>query len=907
MHHQSDDRERRPDSVADAARAPEQFALADLVDAPTLKSMFEDFYAVTNIPISLIDTDGVLIAGAGWQEACTRFHRVHPETCAHCLASDTVLTASIAPGEVKLYRCENGMWDAATPVMVGDDRVGNLFTGQFFFDDEAPDVAFFREQARRYGFDERDYLAAIEAAPRLPRIAVDTGLRFLTKLSNMISQLSFSNARRELAEARLQRALDVQEAHTKEVTAEWGVLRAIMENTRTHLAYLDPEFNFVMVNSTYARGSGHAEEELLGRNHFDLFPGDENRAIFERARATGESVEFHARPYEFPDQPWRGATYWDWSLTPVNGRDGQLQGFALSLTDVTSAVRQRVFSDAINRLNDVIHSNFDSEWILARSVPELAKATRCEFVGVALSLAEDRWRLEEGSGVRREALGQTFGTDDLGGLAEAIASERPLVTTEIRGLLADIELHTLLAVPLIIPDQHLGLLLYGHTSGPGEFDEQVVDFAGKAAASLSLALANSRLFHEVRHTGLVSATLAKVNEILLSAITLHDVLARLVGEVSEVAGADTSLVLRVHGSQFAIAHVRNMAEEWVGQVRDADFFPAFALAAESGTPVLIEDNWNDPRTNKEFVVPAGLRAFQLLPLTTAGSVTHVLALAYDSPRTFGEDDYRSAERMAMAMSVALNNARLYENEHRIADRLQEALLALPDEIPDLEFAYAYHSATEAARVGGDLYDIFEIDVDRVGVTIGDVAGKGLDAAVLTSIAKNTVRAHASEKGKQPARILALANDVVYRATPPDSFVTLFFGILNRRDGTLVYANAGHPPGLIIGDDGSITQLRPTGPLLGAFERAQFEEASATLALGETLLLHTDGLIEARRDSTFYGEARFFESLREAGTLGAGEMVEHILTDALAFSHNRLTDDLAVVALRRADRESESGD
>jgi PAS domain S-box-containing protein len=90
-----------------------------------------------------------------------------------------------------------------------------------------------------------------------------------------------------------------------------------MENTRAHLAYLDPDFNFVQVNTTYAVGCGCRVDELIGRSHFELFPDDENRAIFERVRDTGKSAEFRAKPFMFPDDPGRGVTYWDWTLAPV--------------------------------------------------------------------------------------------------------------------------------------------------------------------------------------------------------------------------------------------------------------------------------------------------------------------------------------------------------------------------------------------------------------------------------------------------------------------------------------------------------------------------------------------------------------------------------------------------------------
>ncbi len=117
--------------------------LADLIDTDSLRSMMENFYKLSGVPMALIDLQGKVLVGVGWQRICTQFHRVHPEICKHCTESDTELTRDVPPGEFRLYKCKNGMWDVATPVMVGGRHVGNLFTGQFFFEDEPVDREFF--------------------------------------------------------------------------------------------------------------------------------------------------------------------------------------------------------------------------------------------------------------------------------------------------------------------------------------------------------------------------------------------------------------------------------------------------------------------------------------------------------------------------------------------------------------------------------------------------------------------------------------------------------------------------------------------------------------------------------------------------------------------------------------------
>ena len=167
----------------------------------------DDFYALAHIPMAVIDRQGKVLVGEGWQDICTRFHRVHPETCAHCIESDTQLTAGVPVGESRLYKCKNGMWDIATPIVVAGEHLGNVFSGQFFFADEALDYALFRAQARRYGFDERSTWTPSRPLPRLTRGAVQTGVQFLVELATMLSQLGYSNLKLARSEREGERLL----------------------------------------------------------------------------------------------------------------------------------------------------------------------------------------------------------------------------------------------------------------------------------------------------------------------------------------------------------------------------------------------------------------------------------------------------------------------------------------------------------------------------------------------------------------------------------------------------------------------------------------------------------------------------------------------------------------------------
>jgi PAS domain S-box-containing protein len=167
--------------------------LADIIDVPAVQSLVDNLYEFVQLPVGILDLKGKVLVGVGWQDICTKFHRAHPDTCRHCAESDLELTKGVPAGEFRLYKCKNGMWDAVTPVMVGGLHMGNLFWGQFFFEDEPLDREFFRAQALKYGFNEEEYLAALERVPRISREALDTGMAFYLKLSDMLSKLSYSN------------------------------------------------------------------------------------------------------------------------------------------------------------------------------------------------------------------------------------------------------------------------------------------------------------------------------------------------------------------------------------------------------------------------------------------------------------------------------------------------------------------------------------------------------------------------------------------------------------------------------------------------------------------------------------------------------------------------------------------
>ena len=235
---------------------PLTLELARIIDVPAVQALMDDFHALTGLPMSLVDMEDHVLVGVGWQDVCTRFHRVHPETAANCKESDLVLTEGVPYGEFRAYKCKNGMWDIVTPVFVSDVRVGNVFAGQFFYEDEELDISFFERQAERYGFDRDDYLEAVRSVPRLSRAKVDTLMRFYVRLAEQIAQVGYYNTvlSRSIAERKKTEAALRENERT---------LRIVADNTYDWEFWTSPDSRFLYCSPSCGRITGHVASEFI--------------------------------------------------------------------------------------------------------------------------------------------------------------------------------------------------------------------------------------------------------------------------------------------------------------------------------------------------------------------------------------------------------------------------------------------------------------------------------------------------------------------------------------------------------------------------------------------------------------------------------------------------------------------
>jgi len=298
-----------------------------LIDFQALQDLMNSFYKVTRIGIGINDIRGNIQVATGWQDVCTRFHRMHPETLKNCLESDIYLSRELGQGEV-LYKCRNGMWDMATPLVIGGRHIANIFLGQFFFEGEVPDYGFFREQAETYGFDAEDYLAAVDRVPRWSRELVRNVMEFYGKLALMISRLSIGNIQ-------LSQAL----ADQKRILEELRRTKLVVENSPVVLFRWRAEEGWPVefVSKNVIRFGYTPEELLSGATPFSsmIHPGDLERVASEVAEHVGSGAESFQQEYRIVTRD--GSIRWVDDRTvierDVEGRVTHYQGTVLDISE----------------------------------------------------------------------------------------------------------------------------------------------------------------------------------------------------------------------------------------------------------------------------------------------------------------------------------------------------------------------------------------------------------------------------------------------------------------------------------------------------------------------------------------------------------------------------------------------
>ncbi len=413
----------------------------------------------------------------------------------------------------------------------------------------------------------------------------------------------------------------------------------------------------------------------------------------------------------------------------------------------------------------------------------------------------------------------------------------------------------------------------------------------KARDELQLLYEDARLHREE-----IERSFANIGSALSSSLNPEEALNLIADLITEMQHVNCSVVVSLDKTGN---HVEIAAQRGTCHRKEQPLEATLTVgkqAIKKGKSIIIDRLADTGLVKCDFNTETCLRSMVCAPMILEGKPLGLVAVFSYKESAFDEGDAKLLEGFASHATVAVANALSYERESRIANVLQNSILTtLPLENERFEIAQVYQPASNEALVGGDFYDVFELDGNKIGLVIGDVSGKGLMAAVHTAMVRYTLRAYA-EEGHSPGTVMQLLNRMVGKHMGGEAFVTVFFGLLDTQTSSLLYANAGHEPPIYVCNSIGLT-LPTTGPALGAGIDLDYEEGTLTLEKGCTLVLYTDGISEARRDGEFLGVEGIAERLLACNEANIRDVARCLHNAAIEFAGGELRDDAAILSVR----------
>ncbi|HJZ60871.1 MAG TPA: GAF domain-containing protein [Miltoncostaeaceae bacterium] len=475
-------------------------------------------------------------------------------------------------------------------------------------------------------------------------------------------------------------------------------------------------------------------------------------------------------------------------------------------------------------------------------------------------------------------------------------------------------------VPIVARGRRTGIIMLVSTRTDRRYGPDDLVFAEELGRRAGLAVDNARLYEQAQRAAAVEqARGRRLDAMAEASLAVHqqralDERVRVVADrARQLVGANlaSAVVFGDAGWHDAIVGCSRSTRSaaWAGHEHAFAVSDLAAGVSASGRTVRL--GRRDLPVSGAAPAPQSPprpRTLLAIPLVGQdGSALGVLQLADRYVGDFTDEDQALLEEYARMAALAVGNARLEERERQVAHTLQESLLPgeLPT-IPGVALAARYTAGGAGTEVGGDLYDVFPWGDDWL-VLVGDVCGKGAQAAALTALVRYTIRAE-SMREDDPARVLRLLNTAILRQRSDGRFCTLALARLTRsaRGATLHLACAGHPPPLVRRRSGRIERLLVRGGILGFYPEVKLGATRVELGLGDTMLMFTDGASEARGPDGMLGVRGLERILREAGPVEPGVLAAEIEREVVEHASGSVRDDMALLVLTILDGVSPAG-
>jgi serine phosphatase RsbU (regulator of sigma subunit) len=563
---------------------------------------------------------------------------------------------------------------------------------------------------------------------------------------------------------------------------------------------------------------------------------------------------------------------------------------------------------AIERIAELVGAERLAVYLLEPEEDRLLEAAGRGLAGPHTRVAERLIELARGPLRGREAM-----------LIDDAMSDLRLAS--VREQLAETGIEAAVGLPLRVREDLIGLLAVYPTRGRTLTPDELA-LVTALAAQLAVAVQNARLHEQLKRrdaerrdaleaeqqTSRTLRSLYEISRTFAQSLSLETTLETLVRTFTELLGLDAvGIRMPDERGEALVTQALHVRDERMAEavrtilLRPQPLSPRLRSLLVAGRPLLL-----DPLIAAELGGAYGL----LVPFLERGSTTAIVPVStpaevlgtvtlvsLDPGRPLGEADLELALSVAGQAALALENARLYQQQQHFADTMQRSLLPrVYPKIEGIDLGDVYESSARL-DVGGDVYDFLRLDDGRLAVALGDVTGHGTDAAADMAMAKFVFRSLAREH-PEPGDFLAAANQVVVGEIAPSKFITMLYLTVDPATGAVACGCAGHPWPRLVTPDGEVTALAASGLALGIDPDQSYDELREQLPAGGALVLYTDGVIEARRGGEPYGDERLDALLTAHATLPAAALARAVVDDCRAFTGGDLTDDCAVVVIRR---------
>lgn len=513
-------------------------------------------------------------------------------------------------------------------------------------------------------------------------------------------------------------------------------------------------------------------------------------------------------------------------------------------------------------------------------------------------LAAQNGPMEESIAGRAITEGRVFATWDM----RQASDPRLSLAAEYEGVVA------VACMPMIFGGQAVGTLnIYCHHMR--RFTEEEFHILSLLAAQGAIALTNAGSFRALKaHAEEVRQGFQRVGEALSASLDLGETLQLIIQLSVEMVHADAGAVYMLEsgleGSEVRLAALHGLDRRSARRFRNGPLSPLARRTLNERRIEVVPDTRR--MTDTAFPTlrlpddqPGDVRSIACVPLLLGDKPVGVLEQYSVREGAFQQQDLDLLATFAHQAAVAIERAQLFAQERHIAETLQRAFLPeLPRSVAGFQIGCIYAPGNVDVAVGGDTYDLFTLPDGRITAVIADVTGNGTVAATVAVMIKYSMRAYALENA-EPGSILSRVNEAALHQTDEDTYVTACCALIDPKERTVSFANAGHPPILYYRsrEKDCVIGCGEPGIMAGLLPQQQYETHIQHLNPGDVLVFYTDGVTEARRKKEMFGQERLSRVLCEHSFLCAQDIAATIYRSVTDFVEGERADDIALLVLK----------